>query len=180
MRARTGDRPRGTLGAVPRDAGPTDAAPKGIDRMVGGEAPAFESLVRQHYRDVWRLVHRIVRRERDTEEVVGEVFRSARAVLGDHRGEPALEGCLRRLAVEHAVRAVKPGRSRRQELGALEAGLATLGGPPRAALALQLEGLDYAHIARELGVPIGTVHNRLSVAREYLSRSLEGRRAADA
>jgi RNA polymerase sigma-70 factor (ECF subfamily) len=143
--------------------------------------------VRGHYDDVWRVVHRIVRREEDVEEVVGQVFLSARAALDVDRGDLPLAVRLRRLAVAHAVRAVKPGRSRRKKLEEsatpdrqlIEASLTSLDGAQRAPLALRLEGLDYAEIARDLGVPSSTIQHRLSIAREYLSRALRGGSAAD-
>jgi RNA polymerase sigma-70 factor (ECF subfamily) len=197
MKDPRGDRKRKTLGAAPGDDGSAQTGP------AAGEVAAFDSLVRAHYDGVWRLVHRIVRRERESEVVVQQVFLEARAAPAGHRDGPSLAAWLRRLAVQHAARAVKPGRSRRPKLDGgplgqpperrralpalhperdrriLEESLACLEGAQRAALALHLEGLGYAEIARDLGLPIGAVQNRLAVAREYLSRAVEARRATD-
>src|SRR5262245_60630473 len=134
--------------------------PRPVGRAIEDDAAAFEALVRRHYDGVWRLVHRIVRREPESEAVVEEVFRAARAALPQDEGEVQFCARLRRLALEHAAQSVKPGRSRLQKFQQrggmperrralphigierhrrlLEAGLATLEGPQRVPLALHL------------------------------------------
>ena len=169
--------------------------PRPVGRTIEDDAAAFEALVRRHYDDVWRLVHRIVRREPESEAVVEEVFLAARAALPQDEGEVQFCARLRHLALERASQAVKPGRSRLQKLDRrpggmperrralpstgierdrrlLEAGLATFEGPQRVSLALHLEGLDYSEMANTLGIPITAARNRLLVVREYLRRSL--------
>ena len=95
MHGPAGDRRQKTLDVAPADAGSTRREPGLVDRALRGDAAAFESLVRGHYDRVWRLVHRIVRREREAEEVVQEVFLGARAKLSagmgpfpGHQGSP--------------------------------------------------------------------------------------------
>ena len=203
MRGPASDQRRKTHGGSPGDAASTHPERGVVDGAVAGDAAAFETLVRRHYADVWRLVHGIVRREREAEEVAQEVFLGARAALPEYRGDVPFDAWLRRLAVGRAARAVKPGRSRRrrfdgaqdgpaqerrkaprpldpaQDRRLLEASLTTLDGSQRAAFTLQLEGLDYAEMAGELDVPIGTIRNRIAMGREYMSRFIAARRAVD-
>jgi len=201
MKDSRNDRERKSVETVREVADSAATEPRPIGRTIEDDAAAFEALVRRRYVDVWRLVHRIVRREPESEAVVEEVFLAARAALPEDEGEVQFCARLRRLALERAAQAVKPGRSRLQKLDRrpdamperrrdlpvigierqrrlLEAGLATLEGPQRVSLALHLEGLDYSEMANTLGIPIMAARNRLMVVREYLRRSLfpEGKR----
>jgi RNA polymerase sigma-70 factor (ECF subfamily) len=193
MKDSRNDRERQSVETV-REVPSAATEPRPVGCTIEDDAAAFEALVRRHYDGVWRLVHRIVRREPESEAVVEEVFLAARAALPQDEGEVQFCARLRRLALERAAQAVKPGRSRLQKLdrrpGAperrralphigierdrrlLEAGLATLEGPQRVSLALHLEGLDYSEMANTLGIPITAARNRLLVVRAYLSRSV--------
>ena len=194
MKDSRNDRERQSVETVREVADSAATEPRPVGRTIEDDAAAFEALVRRHYDGVWRLVHRIVRREPESEAVVEEVFLAARAALPQDEGEVQFCARLRRVALERAAQAVKPGRSRLQKLDRrpggmperrafpstgierdrrlLEAGLATLEGPQRVSLALHLEGLDYSEMANTLGIPITAARNRLLVVREYLRQLL--------
>ena len=194
MKDSRNDRERPSVETV-REVASAATEPRPARPRIEDDAAAFEALVRRHYDRVWRLVHRIVRREPESEAVVEEVFLAARAALPQDESEVQFCARLRHLALERAAQAVKPGRSRVRKLDRrpdgmperrralpstgierdrrlLEAGLATFEGPQRVSLALHLEGLDYSEMANTLGIPITAARNRLLVVREYLSRSL--------
>ncbi|MBZ5637706.1 MAG: sigma-70 family RNA polymerase sigma factor [Acidobacteriia bacterium] len=80
-----------------------------VDRARRGDRGAFERLVSEHVRHVWRVVWRIVRHDADAEDVVQEVFLAAWQGLAGYRGECAFTTWLHRIAVTRALNHV--GRS---------------------------------------------------------------------
>ena len=74
-----------------------------------------------------------------------------------------------------AVLSSKPGRivAGRQARAQIDAALRALPPPLREVIVLrELEGLEYAEIARIAAIPVGTVMSRLARARERLRASL--------
>ena len=114
MKDSRNDRERQSVETVREVADSAATEPRPVGRTIEDDAAAFEALVRRHYDGVWRLVHRIVRREPESEAVVAEVFLAARAALPQDEGEVQFCARLRHLALERAAQAVKPGRSRVQ------------------------------------------------------------------
>jgi RNA polymerase sigma-70 factor (ECF subfamily) len=92
-----------------------------VARCRGGDSRAFEVLVQRHHRDAYRLALRIVRSERDAEEVAQDAFvRAWRAVRG-FRGESAFSTWIYRIVVRRALdraAALKVRRAREVDLDA--------------------------------------------------------------
>jgi DNA-directed RNA polymerase specialized sigma24 family protein len=178
MCARASDpRPRGASRRESPDAGrPFGVAP------VDDPGVTLEVVVREHFARVWNLAIALARREDAAERLTHQVFREARAALG--QVHPATLGeWLRRRTVRLAASAAEPSFRRRPsarpsngddaralDLLRLEAKLAGLDPSLRVPLALVLAGRSYAEIAADLGVPVATVRVRVSVAREALLR----------
>jgi RNA polymerase sigma-70 factor (ECF subfamily) len=156
-------------------AGAPQSEPDRVGRAASGDDAAFEELVRHYHAPVWRLVGRVLRG--DVEAVVEQVFLAARAALREAPLALPFAVCLRRLAVERALDAsVAPRPSRTApaaERPILEACFDEVDPALRAAIALQLEGLDHQEIADDLGLSVATVRHRIASARETLTRRLE-------
>jgi RNA polymerase sigma-70 factor (ECF subfamily) len=152
-----------------------------------------ETVVRENYEYVWRSLARLVLPDRDDEDHTQEVFLTvhhrlksfdqtrpikpwlfgiafnvmrADRRLARHRYEQA-EGELETGEADHRHRALEAARLVHDALRALE--------PERRAVFImyELDGLDAAAIAEELGIPRNTVYSRLRVAREEFARAVE-------
>ena len=65
-------------------------APRFLDRLRAGDAPAFEELVMTYQHRVFGVALRMLGNRAEAEEVAQEVFVRAHRALGDFRGDAKL------------------------------------------------------------------------------------------
>jgi RNA polymerase sigma-70 factor, ECF subfamily len=161
-----------------------------IERFVGGDQTAFESLFRQFERDVFRWIVRIVRDPAAAEDALVETF--WRAYRGRARFDTrrSFGAWLRRIATNVALNHLRDTRHERtwralddhaaapagRDAGVRDALAKALRALPRplyvvAVLAL-VEQQSHAEIADALDVPVGTVKSRLFRATRMLRQEL--------
>ena len=163
-----------------------------IARAQGGDREAFGRLVALTQRRVYATARRMVGGHADADDVAQEAF------LRAYRGLPGFDGradfftWMYRIVVNVALNHLRARAARippaappapdpverleaRETAGRLEAALATLPGPIRAALILHVvEGLPQAQVAVILECAEGTVAWRVNQARKLLRDRLEG------
>jgi RNA polymerase sigma-70 factor (ECF subfamily) len=175
-----------------------------VARALEGDLDAFNQLV-EAYQDLCHsLVARLVPDPDQASDAVQEAFLSAYKNLRSYRG-PSFRGWLTRIAVNAAMdlqrarkrRPVSPYPELEDESWqppsgpetdpevitaasergrALAAALASIGSDQRAAIILfDVEGYDYAEIARLTGVSLGTVKSRIHRGRLALRALLADR-----
>ena len=184
--------------AVAPSPPPAELDASALRRAVGGDAAATRALVELYQVRVFALVSRmLVGRGRATvEDVAQDTFLHVFRKLGDFdaAGPARLSTWILTIAARRAIDELRrarptlvanidlannslqdPGRgadersARRELVAAIERALATLSPALRAAFLLrEYHGLDYAEIARALGIDLGTVKSRLSRARGEL------------
>jgi RNA polymerase sigma-70 factor, ECF subfamily len=174
-------------------------APRFLDRLRAGDAPAFEELVMTYQHRVFGVALRMLGNRAEAEEVAQEAFVRAHRALGDFRGDAKLSTwlyaitsrlCLNRLASgerrltrqgEDALLRLSDAGPRpdaaleRRELEtALGRAIAELPEDRRIVVVLRdIEGLSYEEIAQVLELELGTVRSRLHRARADLKEKLE-------
>jgi RNA polymerase sigma-70 factor, ECF subfamily len=152
----------------------------GFDELYEG---AFGRLVGQLYLVTGDLA--------EAEDAVQEAFARAAARWGRVRGYAAPEAWVRRVAMNLALDGLRRARRQLAALArlrtgpavvpplsvdrvALADGLRALSRGARQAIVLHhLVGLPVDEVARELGVPVGTVKARLARGRRALARALD-------
>ena len=158
-----------------------------------GDENAFLILYQRHQGSIFRFALHMSGRVDVAEEVVQEVFMALLSKLklyARDRGE--LQGYLigiarnrvRRHLSERRLAEVEPspesesnalfeGFNKREELAALHDAILKLPPDYREVVVLcDLEDMDYADAARQIGCPVGTVRSRLHRAREILGAKL--------
>lgn len=170
-----------------------------LERCRAGEALAVEALVRAYQAPVYRLAFALLDDPAEADEATQETFLAALKSLGAYRGQAAFTTWLyavtvnvcrmrrRRWAVwrrlSETVSAVVRGESAPllPEAAALQAerdealwrAVQSLSAAQRAPIVLRYyHGCSVAEIAAVLGVPAGTIHSRLSIARDRLRAAL--------
>jgi RNA polymerase sigma-70 factor (ECF subfamily) len=170
-----------------------------VSRVLTGDTPLFEVLMRRHNERVYRAARAIVRDDREAEDVMQEAYMNAYAHLGQFDGRAKFSTWLTKIAVYEALaRARRRGRyepldeiqlesfmptapppdPERQafgrELGRLiESAVDHLGDGYREVFMLrQVEGLSTAETADVLGVTEEVVKTRFSRARHAIQRNL--------
>ena len=172
-----------------------------VSRVVPGQTPQFEVLMRRHNERVYRAARAILRDEREAEDVMQQAYVNAYAHLRQFDGRAAFVTWLTRIAVNEAIaRARKLGRYEplESEGGVIET--FTSGGaapdPEHLAFARELrtllesavdalpdglrevfvlrevEGMSTAETALVLGVSDDVVKTRLSRGKAALRRDL--------
>lgn len=169
-----------------------------VRRAKAGDLAAFEQLMRQHERLVWRVAIRVLGNEADAEDVAQEVFLRLHRSLQQFDESQAFAPWLYRMTVnlclDHRRRLSRHSLepldgheelgsgsagpeetlSREERKQALQAGLATLPAKERAALVLRdIEGLSTEQVAEALGSSATTVRSQISTARTKLRRFVE-------
>lgn len=165
-----------------------------IDRTVGGDARAFEMLLRRHQDRVFRIALRMLGDAQDAEDVSQDVAVQVWRALASFSGSSTFSTWLYRLVVNRCLNHRRAERRRRDEtrplsdtdqpattvgpeqralgaarLDAAAAALSSLPGEQRAALVLfQIEGLSYREVAAILDVTEPAVRSRLERARKNL------------
>jgi RNA polymerase sigma-70 factor (ECF subfamily) len=177
-----------------------------VSRIVEGDTPLFEILMRRHNQRLYRAARAILRDEREAEDVMQEAYVNAYAHLNQFDGRAKFSTWLTKIAVYEAL-----ARARRRkryesldeapmetftppspppdpeqqafgrELGKLiESAVDNLGDGYREVFMLrQLEGLSTAETADVLGVSEDVVKTRFSRARHALQRDLLDRTSAE-
>lgn len=158
----------------------------------GGDAAAFEELVRRHGPLVLGVCRRVLRQEEDAEDAFQAVFvvlaRKAAAIDGSRPLAGWLYGVALRLSLDlRSSRRAREERERKavrmrttppepEVLSLLDQEVQRLPERYRSPFILcTLEGKTNDAAARSLGCPRGTVSTRLGKARELLRRRLEER-----
>jgi RNA polymerase sigma factor (sigma-70 family) len=178
---------------LPQGAGLTDE--QLLSRFLDGrDEVAFAALLQRHGPMVWGVCHRLLANYQDAEDAFQATFlvlvRKAATVLPRERVGPWLYGVAYRTAQRGRVAAAKARRREQPfvELPApavaeadrwadlrplLDQELTALPDRYRVVVVLcDLEGKTRTEVARELGLPEGTVASRLARARALLARRL--------
>lgn len=174
-----------------------------------GDMDAFESLVRKYQQKVYALCRRLTGAHQSADDLAQETFIKAYFSLESFDEGRPLYPWLRRIALNAGLNYVKrrgrekpfddggPDRGRKEltqavegpeqqlERAELEAGFESavkaLPTEQRTVFVLRFyEDMSYDEIARELGLPLGTVMSRLNRARRRLRELLEAPEAKGA
>jgi RNA polymerase sigma-70 factor (ECF subfamily) len=178
-----------------------------VSRILEGETPLFEVLMRRHNQRLYRAARAILRDDHEAEDVMQEAYVNAYSHLAQFDGRAKFSTWLTKIAVYEAfARARRRDRYEHlddssvetlmpttpspdperlafgRELGALiESAVDTLGDGYRDVFMLrQVEGLSTAETAEVLGVSEDVVKTRFSRARSALQRDLLDRTDAAA
>ena len=159
-----------------------------VERAAGGEAVAFELLVRRHAGPLFRLARPIVRDDHLAEEVVQDTFVKAHRNLATFRGDSTVKTWLSsicyRTAIDRArtqrtnvlpIEAVRerPGHEDVDLRLALSDALDELPPEEREAFYLvQVLGYSREEASHIVGVPPSTMRSRVGRARQRLAASL--------
>ena len=166
-----------------------------IERFLGGDEKAFESLMDRYYERLDRLAWRIVGDGVAAEEIAQEAFVRAYRALPRFRGDASLYSWLYRITVNLCLTHLR--RRARPVVAPDAATVASAGGDPASRLEAKqrqalvrgavdalpphyrivivlstLEELPYQQIASLLGVPVGTVKSRINFAKRLLREKL--------
>lgn len=83
-----------------------------VSSIVAGEAHAFERLMRQHNRRLFRVARSILRDDAEAEDAVQEGYIKAHRAIAGFRGEASLSTWLTRIVVNQALaQRRRPGRT---------------------------------------------------------------------
>lgn len=74
-----------------------------VERVLGGDKPMYEILMRRHNQQLYRAVRAILRDEAEAEDVVQETYVRAYRALGQFEGRAQLSTWLTRIAVNEAL-----------------------------------------------------------------------------
>jgi RNA polymerase sigma-70 factor, ECF subfamily len=170
---------------------------------VGGEADAFEELVRRHRDRMWAVALRTTRDREEAADGLQDALISAYKSAGTFRGESAVTTWLHRIVVNACLDRMRRRQTRatlqlpeegphepadtrdrvaeRDTRMVVEAALGQLPAEQRAAIVLvDIEGWSVAETAGMLGVPEGTVKSRCARGRARLAVLLGHLRNPDA
>jgi RNA polymerase sigma-70 factor (ECF subfamily) len=168
-----------------------------ILRCREGDTRAIEQLIAGHYATVYRLALAILDDSAEADDAAQEVFIAALGALDSYRGESALSTWLYAITVNKCRDRLKKSQSRRRlerVLHSIFPAWHDPAGPSAESAALQNErdeavrravnslgekqrlpvilryyhGLSISEIANVLDINEGTIHSRLSIARERL------------
>ncbi len=165
-----------------------------LARAAGrGDDAAFHELVDRHADRLYGLAFRLVGNAPDAEDVLQESLLGALEQIGRFEERSTVKTWLSRIVVRQAAHHHRRSAVRRtqsvpagyadssagnvgERIGRrmdVSRALAALSDDHREVVVLrEFEGLSYAEMARELGVPRGTVESRLHRARGELKRLL--------
>jgi RNA polymerase sigma-70 factor (ECF subfamily) len=99
----------------PAEASDNDLA----KRVAGGEAAAFEALMRRHNRTLFRTARAILRDDAEAEDALQEAYLQAYQAMGGFRGEAKLSTWLARIVANEALVRLRK-RVRRAEIVPLQ------------------------------------------------------------
>ena len=167
-----------------------------IEQFLGGDEKGFEMLVRKYQDRVLNIVHSLIGKDGESEDIAQEVFLKVYNNLRTFRGHSQFSTWLYRIVV-NAVYGFTRGRGKMvNDEGAIKNSATAYKGPrdnliikEREALlnkALEnvpinfktalifkdIEGLSYIEISKILCCSIGTVESRIYRARQFLKGEL--------
>jgi RNA polymerase sigma-70 factor (ECF subfamily) len=189
---------------VPRPTGSADEDQALVERARHGDEAAFGALVRAYQHRVVNFARAMVGDAMDAEDVAQDAFLRAWRGLGGFRGGSSFKTWLYQI-VTNTARTHRTKRQSRPDRAtgdtpdaadvierlaspdnpeaeairrdAVDQALQALPEDWRAAVVLRdVEGLDYAEIARALAIPIGTVESRIFRGRARLRALVANRR----
>lgn len=171
-----------------------------VARVLAGELPLFELLMRRHNQRLFRAARAIVKRDDEAEDVMQDAYVRAYAHLRSFKGEASFATWLTRIAVHEAIARVRRERrfvamdasseglrsmpseghsspeqqvSNAEMRAALDRAIDALPDEFRLTFVLRaVELMSGAETAEVLGIPEQTVKTRLFRARERLRRDL--------
>jgi len=170
-----------------------------VRAVLDGDQQALAQLVGRYQRMVAGVAWRYGACSEEIDDLVSEVFIKTYSQLGRYRPQHAFSTWLYRLAANHVVdhgrrKRKERGRTempeevvdtavgieddyeRRQKVERLRTAMDELAPHYRETLFLvYVEGLKVDEVARELGLPSGTVKTRLMRGREALRKTMESR-----
>lgn len=176
-----------------------------VSRILEGDTPLFEVLMRRHNERIYRAARAILRDDREAEDVMQEAYVNAYAHLAQFDRRAKFSTWLTKIAVYEALaRARRRGRYQQiddhspetfmpltpspdperqafgRELGALiESAVDKLGDGYREVFMLrQVDGLSTAETAEVLGLSEDVVKTRLTRARHAIQKDLLDRTGA--
>ena len=186
-----------------RSAAPTDE--EIVSRVLAGDAPLFEVLMRRHNQRVYRAARAILRDDKEAEDVMQEAYVNAYGHLAQFDGRAKFSTWLTKIAVYEALLRARrrtryeplddraedtlrpstpPPDPEQQAFGGelralIEAAIDTLGHDYREVFMLrQVQGLSTAETAEVLDVSEDVVKTRLTRARHAIQRDLFDRTGA--
>ncbi len=166
-----------------------------VARVLGGDQPLFELLMRRHNQRIYRAIRAIVRRDDEVEDVMQQTYLNAYRNLAQFAGDAKFATWLTTIAVNEAIARLRRGRMAEardagdepiaalpspganpeaEAIGAelravLEQSILALPEGYRAVLVLrQVEGLSTEETAASLGIRTDAVKTRLKRARVML------------
>ena len=169
-----------------------------VRKILSGDQSAFESLLDQYEKRVYRLALRFTGAPSDAEDVTQNIFLGIYRGLASFRGSSSLNTWIYRIAMNHCMEFQRrrkldnlpleeelalvvtdwrndPEQSaeKRELSDRLEQAIAKLRPLHREVIVLhELQGLTYLEVAGSLNVPVGTVKSRLSNAFKHLRELL--------
>jgi RNA polymerase sigma-70 factor (ECF subfamily) len=100
--------------SAPASVGPVDESAL-VDRLRGGDAEAFETIVREYGGRMLAAARRLVRTEEDARDAVQEAFLAAFRSIHSFTGSARLSTWLHRIAVNAALMKLRSRRRRRED-----------------------------------------------------------------
>jgi len=167
-----------------------------IEEFLAGKPQGFEVLVRKYQNRALNIVYSLVGQDRESEDIVQEVFLKVYHNLKSFRRQSQFSTWLYRIVVNTTYDLLRKRKEFVNDDAALEAGSVLCGVPQeallvkerdaavhkalrnvpikyRTALVLKdIEGLSYIEISRVLSCSIGTVESRIYRARQFLKAEL--------
>ena len=170
-----------------------------VQKVQGGDADAFETLVRRHEKKIFNLLYRWLGDYDEAADVAQEVFLSAFRAIKRFRGDSSFATWLYRIGVNHAKNRQKSlqvarqrqqakevsdapsdptsdpaeGVEQRERHDLVQRGLNELDADDALLILLHdLQEVRYEEISETLDIPLGTVKSRLHRARQALRAKL--------
>ena len=171
-----------------------------VQKVQGGDADAFETLVRRHEKKIFNLLYRWLGDYDEAAEVAQEVFLAAFRAIKRFRGDSSFATWLYRIGVNHAKNRQKSlqvarqrqqarkvsddapsdpasdpaeGVEQRERHDLVQRGLNELDADDALLILLHdLQEVRYEEISETLDIPLGTVKSRLHRARQALRAKL--------
>lgn len=170
-----------------------------VQKVQGGDADAFETLVRRHEKKIFNLLYRWLGDYDEAAEVAQEVFLAAFRAIKRFRGDSSFATWLYRIGVNHAKNRQKSlqvarqrqqakevsdapgdptsdpaeGVEQRERHDLVQRGLNDLDADDALIILLHdLQEVRYEEISETLDIPLGTVKSRLHRARQALRAKL--------
>lgn len=166
-----------------------------VQKVQGGDADAFETLVRRHEKKIFNLLYRWLGDYDEAADVGQEVFLAAFRAIKRFRGDSSFATWLYRIGVNHAKNRQKSlqvarqrqqarkvsdapsdpasdpaeGVEQRERHDLVQRGLNELDADDALLILLHdLQEVRYEEISETLDIPLGTVKSRLHRARQAL------------